>query len=198
MTAFAHETLSRTERYAGPIFTVYSDEVTMSGGGTAGRDVVVNKNAVVVVALDDVDRVVLIKQYRHAVGKRLWELPAGLCDVEGEDLVVTAARELAEEADLNAGRFDLLVDLHPSPGFSAEKVRIFLARELTPVPEDQRHERTDEEADIEIVWRDLDEAVAMVLRGEITNAAAVSGLLAAARAREDGWATLRPTDTPPL
>jgi 8-oxo-dGTP pyrophosphatase MutT (NUDIX family) len=198
MTAFAHETLSRTERYAGPIFTVYSDEVTMSGGGTAGRDVVVNKNAVVVVALDDVDRVVLIKQYRHAVGRRLWELPAGLCDVEGEDLVVTAARELAEEADLNAGRLDLLVDLHPSPGFSAEKVRIFLARELTPVPEDQRHERTDEEADIEIVWRDLDEAVAMVLRGEITNAAAVSGLLAAARAREDGWATLRPTDTPPL
>ncbi|GAA3948661.1 NUDIX domain-containing protein [Actinoplanes auranticolor] len=198
MTAFAHETLSRSERYAGPIFTVYSDQVTMSGGGTAARDVVVNKNAVVVVALDDVDRVVLIKQYRHAVGGRLWELPAGLCDVDGEDLVVTAARELAEEADLNAGRFDLLVDLHPSPGFSTEKVRIFLARELTPVPEDERHERTDEEADIEIVWRDLDEAVAMVLRGEITNAAAVSGLLAAARAREDGWATLRPTDTPPL
>jgi len=198
VTAFAHETLSRTERYAGPIFTVYSDQVTMSGGGTAGRDVVVNKNAVVVVALDDVDRVVLIKQYRHAVGERLWELPAGLRDVDGEDLARTAARELAEEADLHAARFDLLVDLHTSPGFSAETVRIFLARELTPVPEDERHERTDEEADIEVVWRDLDEAVAMVLRGEITNAAAVGGLLAAARAREDGWATLRPAGTPPL
>ena len=198
MTAFAHETVSRTDRYAGPIFTVFSDQVTMSGGGTAGRDVVVNKNAVVVVALDDVDRVVLIKQYRHAVGERLWELPAGLRDVDGEDLVRTAARELAEEADLHAARFDLLVDLHTSPGFSAETVRIFLARELSPVPEDQRHERTDEEADIEIVWRDLDEAVAMVLRGEITNAAAVGGLLAAARAREDGWATLRPAATPPL
>ena len=198
MTAFAHETVSRTERYAGPIFTVFSDQVTRSGGGTAGRDVVVNKNAVVVVALDDVDRVVLIKQYRHAVGKRLWELPAGLRDVDGEDLVVTAARELAEEADLHAARFDLLVDLHTSPGFSAETVRIFLARELTPVPEQELHERREEEADIEIVWRDLDEAVAMVLRCEITNAAAVAGLLAAARAREDGWATLRPTDTPPL
>lgn len=198
MTAFAHETVSRTERYAGPIFTVYSDEVTMSGGGTAGRDVVVNKNAVVVVALDDVDRVVLIKQYRHAVGGRLWELPAGLRDVDGEELARTAARELAEEADLHAARFDLLVDLHTSPGFSAETVRIFLARELSPVPERERHERRDEEADIEIVWRDLDEAVAMVLRGEITNAAAVAGLLAAARAREDGWATLRPAGTPPL
>src|SRR4051812_7863789 len=142
MTAFAHETRSRTERYAGPIFTVYSDQVTMSGGGVAGRDVVVNKNAVVVVALDDVDRVVLIRQYRHAVGERLWELPAGLCDVDGEDRVVTAARELAEEADLVAARFDLLVDLHPSPGFSTERVRIFLARELTAVPEDARHART--------------------------------------------------------
>ncbi len=198
MTAFAHETLSRTERYAGPIFTVYSDEVTMSGGGTAGRDVVVNKNAVGVVALDDVGRVALIKQYRHAVGAQLWELPAGLRDVDGEDLVRTAARELAEEADIDAARFDLLVDLHTSPGFSAETIRIFLARELTPVPDEQRHERTDEEADIEICWRDLDEAVAMVLRGEITNAAAVGGLLAAARAREDGWATLRPVDTPTL
>jgi len=196
MTGFAHETLSRTERYAGPIFTVYSDQVTMSGGGTVKRDVVVNKNAVVVVALDDVDRVVLIEQYRHAVGERLWELPAGLRDVEGEEPARTAARELAEEADLRAARFDLLVDLHTSPGFSAETVRIFLARELTPVPEDERHERTDEEADIRIVWRDLDEAVAMVLRGEITNAAAVAGLLAAARARDDGWATLRPADTP--
>ena len=198
MTAFAHETLKRTERYAGPVFTVYSDEVTMSGGGTAGRDVVVNKNAVGVVALDDLGRVVLIKQYRHAVGRRLWELPAGLLDIAGEDPVRAAGRELAEEADITAARFDLLVDLHTSPGFSAETIRIYLARELSPVPEDERHERLEEEADIEIVWRDLDEAVAMVLRGEITNAPAVGGLLAAARAREDGWATLHPADTPTL
>ncbi|MEU7908962.1 NUDIX hydrolase [Actinoplanes sp. NPDC049118] len=198
MTSFAHETVSRTQRYSGPIFTVNTDEVTMPGGGTARRDIVINKNAVGVVALDDVGRVVLIRQYRHPLGIKLWELPAGLRDVEGEDLALTAARELAEEADLNAARFDLLIDLHTSPGFSAETIRIFLARELSAVPEEERHVRRDEEADIEIAWCDLDEAVAMVLRGEITNAAAAGGLLAAARARDDGWATLRPAGTPPI
>jgi 8-oxo-dGTP pyrophosphatase MutT (NUDIX family) len=192
VTSFQHEVLAHTERYAGPIFQVYTDEVTMSDGRTANRDVVINKGAVGVVALDDVGRVVLINQYRHAVRRRMWELPAGLRDVPGEDLVLAAARELGEEADLRAARYDLLVDLDTSPGFSTETIRLFLARQLSPVPPGERHERTDEEADIELAWFDLDEAVAMVLRGEITNAAAVGGLLAAARAREDGWATLRP------
>ncbi|MBL7261546.1 NUDIX hydrolase [Actinoplanes sp. LDG1-01] len=164
----------------------------MSSGGTAHRDVVQNKGAVGVVALDEVGRVVLIKQYRHAVGRRLWELPAGLRDVEGEDLSRTAARELAEEADLEAGQYHLLIDLFTSPGFADETIRIFLARDLTPVH--SSFERTDEEADIEVAWIDLDEAVAMVFRGEITNAAAVGGLLAAARARDEGWATLRPAN----
>ena len=192
MTAFVHETLSHTEQFAGAIFTVFTDEVTMSSGKTAKRDVVRNKGAVAVVALDDVDRVVLIRQYRHAVGQRLWELPAGLRDQAGEEPVAGAARELAEEADITAARYDMLIDMYNSPGFSDETIRIFLARELTPVPEAERYERTDEEADIEIAWFDLDEAVAMVFRGEITNAAAVGGLLAVARARDEGWATLRP------
>jgi 8-oxo-dGTP pyrophosphatase MutT (NUDIX family) len=194
VTAFTHETLGRTTRYDGPIFQVYTDEVTMADGHTVKRDVVENLGAVGVVALDDVDRVVLIRQYRHAVGQRLWELPAGLRDVDGEALVRGAARELAEEADLVAGRYDLLIDLHTSPGFSTEVIRLFLARSLTPVPSEDRFERSDEEAEIEVAWFDLDEAVAMVFRGEITNAAAVGGLLAAARARDEGWATLRPVD----
>ena len=196
MTAFTHQTLSQEYRYHGPIFTVRTDQVTMSTGRTAGRDVVAAKGAVGVVAIDDVDRVVLIKQYRHAVGGYLWELPAGLRDVDGEDLVTGAARELAEEADLTAGRYDLLIDLHTSPGFTDEIIRLYLARDLAPVPDAERHERTDEEADLEVSWVDLDEAVAMVFRGEITNAAAVGGLLAAARARDEGWATLRPVQTP--
>ncbi|WP_307834779.1 NUDIX hydrolase [Paractinoplanes lichenicola] len=190
--SFSHAVQSRVTRYEGPIFSVFTDEVTMSSGGTAHRDVVQNKGAVGVVALDEVGRVVLIKQYRHAVGRRLWELPAGLRDVEGEDLSRTAARELAEEADLEAGQYHLLIDLFTSPGFADETIRIFLARDLTPVH--SSFERTDEEADIEVAWIDLDEAVAMVFRGEITNAAAVGGLLAAARARDEGWATLRPAN----
>jgi 8-oxo-dGDP phosphatase len=196
VTAFDHEVRSRTQRYAGPIFTVYTDEVTMSTGRTVERDLVTNRGAVGVVALDDAGRVVLVEQYRHPLRRRLWELPAGLLDVTGEDPAAAVARELAEEADLRAKRWDLLVDLHTSPGFSDETIRIFLARDLSAVPEAERHAREDEEADLEPAWFDLDEAVAMALRGEITNASAVGGLLAAARTRDDGWATLRPADWP--
>lgn len=188
--AFEHERLSRTERYHGAIFSVYTDEVSMSDGGSAPRDVVENRGAVVVVALDEQDRVVLIKQYRHPVKAHLWELPAGLRDVEGEEPALTAARELAEEADLTAGRMDRLVDLHTSPGFSDEFVLVYLARDLTPVPAAERHVRTAEEADLEIRRVDLDTAVDMIFQGEITNAAAVAGLLAAARARDTGWSKL--------
>ena len=142
--------------------------------------------AVGVVPLDAQGRVVLVRQYRHPVGERLWELPAGLMDVGDEPLVAAAARELAEETDLTAGRWDTLVDLHTSPGCSNERIRIFLARELGEVSTAERHERTQEEAELEVVRLDLDRAVGMVLAGEITNAACVAGLLAAARARDTG------------
>ena len=191
-----HAVRSRTERYAGPVFTVHSDDVTMPGGGTAQRDVIRHIGAVAVVALDADGKVVLIRQYRHAVGRRLWELPAGLMDVSGEDLAVAAGRELTEEADIVAGRLDLLIDVHTSPGFSNEVVRVFLARDLSPVSDDGRHERRDEEAEIEVATPHLDEAVRMVFAGEITNGPTVAGLLAAARARDSDWAPLRPAGTP--
>jgi ADP-ribose pyrophosphatase len=191
-----YSVLSSKEQFAGPIFSVVTDEVTMPGGGQARRDYTRHVGAVGVVALDDADRVVLIQQYRHPVGRRLWELPAGLIDVAGESLVAAAARELAEEADLIAGRWELLVDAYTSPGYSNEIIRLFLARDLTPVPDGERHERRDEEADLVIKAVDLDEAVAMALRGEILNASALIGLFAAAHLRTQGWPALRPVDVP--
>lgn len=191
-----YEVRSRQERFRGPVFSVLSDEVVMPGGRVATRDFVRHVGAVGVVALDAADRVVLVRQYRHPLGRHIWELPAGLIDVSGEELPAAARRELAEEVDLVAGRLDVLVDMHTSPGFSNEIIRIFLARDLSEVPPQERHERRDEEADMQVAWFGLDRAVGMVLAGEITNAACVAGLLAAVRARESGYAQVRPADTP--
>ncbi|MFC4147231.1 NUDIX domain-containing protein [Micromonospora mangrovi] len=198
MSAVEHryEVTAHRQIWSGRIFSVVSDDVTMPGGGTAPRDYVKHVGAVAVVALDDAGQVVLIRQYRHPVGRHLWELPAGLMDVSGEELAAAAARELAEEADLTAGSVDVLVDLHSSPGFSDEVVRVFLARDLADVPPQQRHQRSEEEADLQVVRVDLDEAVRMVLAGEITNASCVAGLLAAARARDTGFTELRRPDAP--
>jgi ADP-ribose pyrophosphatase len=121
----------------------------------------------------------------------MWELPAGLADVEGESGVLTGQRELAEEADLTAARWDVLLDLHTSPGYSDEHLRVFLARDLAPVPESDRHQREHEEAEMTTHVFDLDEAVGMTLRGEITNATTVAGLLAASWARDRGFEGLR-------
>jgi ADP-ribose pyrophosphatase len=179
----SYEVRSSTERFNGTMFRVMTDDVTMPGGRVAARDYMVHVGAVGVVAIDDADRVVLVCQYRHPVRRRLWELPAGLIDKPGEDLAAAAARELAEEADLAAGRLDPLVELHTSPGCSNESIRLFLARDLREVPPHERHQRFDEEADMVVRWFHLDEAVRMIFAGEITNAAAVAGVLAAAH----GW-----------
>ncbi|GHJ48470.1 ADP-ribose pyrophosphatase [Catellatospora sp. TT07R-123] len=191
-----YEVVDSIVRFTGRVFGVRTDSVTMPDGSVAPRDVVSHVGAVVVAALDDRDHVVLVRQYRHPVGRYLWELPAGLMDVSGEDLATAALRELAEEADLTAGRVDLLVDLHTSPGFSNELVRVFLARDLAEIPEADRHVRGDEEADMQVARVPLDEALAMVADGRISNAAAVAGLLAAARARDTGFQGLRPADAP--
>ncbi|MGE5827126.1 MAG: NUDIX domain-containing protein, partial [Micromonosporaceae bacterium] len=106
----AYAVRARDVRFAGPLFSVVSDEVAMPGGGTARRDYLRHPGAVGVVALDDDGRIVLIRQYRHPAGRFMWELPAGLADVAGEPAEMTAARELAEEADLVADRWEPLVE----------------------------------------------------------------------------------------
>jgi 8-oxo-dGDP phosphatase len=188
---------ARHQRFHGRMFDVVTDEVRMPGGGYANRDYMVHVGAVGVVALDDADRVVLVRQYRHPVGGFLWELPAGLIDVAGEELPSAAARELAEEADLVARDWRLLADVHVTPGSSNEVIRLFLARGLTPVADAERYERRDEEAELTTETVDLDRAVQMALSGEITNAACLVGVLSAARLRDQGWpAAARPLDAP--
>ncbi|WP_432837283.1 NUDIX domain-containing protein [Dactylosporangium sp. CA-092794] len=187
-----YDVRSHTERLRNRVFSVVTDAIEMPGGEVVDRDYLVHVGAVGVVALDAEGRVALVRQYRPAVRQVLWELPAGLIDVPGESLVDAAARELAEEVDLVAARWDLLAEVHPTPGCSNERIRLFLAREIAEVPPDQRHERTHEEAELELHWIALDEAVAMALSGEITNAACLVGVLGAAAARDRDWKTLRP------
>ncbi|HEX4431570.1 MAG TPA: NUDIX hydrolase [Frankiaceae bacterium] len=177
--------------YEGAIITVRRDLVAMPGGRTAWRDIVVHPGAVGVVAYDS-GQILLLHQYRHPVRQRLWELPAGLLDVEGEPASTAAARELAEEAGVQAARWDTLVDTFTSPGMSNEAIRIFLARDISQAAE--HHERVDEEADLEVHWVPLDDAVQQVMRGEITNAMAVAGILSAALARQGGFEGLRPAN----
>ena len=176
--------------YVGKIFALRADEVRMPGGNTARREVVEHYGAVAVLAMDDDDNVVMVYQYRHPVGRRLWELPAGLLDMGREPPHVTAARELKEEAGLSAQNWRVLVDLVSAPGFSDESVRVYLATGLSDVGRPEAH---DEEADLAVRWFPLDDAVRMTLRGEIVNAITVSGILAAHTARGD-FDSLRPVD----
>ena len=177
--------------YVGKIFALRADEVRMPGGNDARREVVEHYGAVAVLATDDDDNIVMVYQYRHPVGRRLWELPAGLLDMGGEPAHITAARELKEEAGLSAQTWRVLVDLVSAPGFSDESVRVYLATGLSDIGRPDAH---DEEADLVVRWFALDEAVRMALSGEIVNTIAVSGILAAHAARND-YDSLRPVDS---
>ncbi|WP_426302936.1 NUDIX domain-containing protein [Arthrobacter sp. R-11] len=189
--------LSSSKVYEGRIWDVVSDAFELAeDSGTLVRDYIDHPGAVAVLPMNDDGDILLLKQYRHPVGMDLWEIPAGLLDIEGEDFVAGAARELAEEADLQAAEWNVLADFFNSPGSSSEAIRIYLARGLSDVPEAERHVRTDEEAEIELRWVSLDDAVAAVLEGRLHNPSAVVGILAAAAARAGGFAGLRPGNTP--
>jgi 8-oxo-dGDP phosphatase len=170
------ETTSSETLYTGKIFALRRDQVRMPGGKDVTREVVEHFGAVAVVAMDDDDNILMVYQYRHPLGRRLWELPAGLLDIHGEAAHLTAARELQEEAGLQARTWRVLVDLDSTPGFSDESVRVYLATELSEVGRPEAH---DEEADMTLQWYPLEEAVRKVLSGEIVNAIAVAGILAA-------------------
>jgi 8-oxo-dGTP pyrophosphatase MutT (NUDIX family) len=179
--------------FEGRVFSLHRDTVAMPGGGDSVREVVRHPGAVAVVALDDDDRVVLLRQYRHPVGRYLWELPAGLRDADGEPPLDTAKRELAEEAQLAAGRWSLLTTHFSSPGFCDEMVLVYLAEDLSDADRPEGFVVEHEEADMTLDRLPLSDAVQRVFDGDIRNASAVVGLLAAAQYRAAG-ARLRPVD----
>lgn len=175
----AYDVLSSTERFRGHIVSVVTDVVRMPGGGTGERDVVRHPGAVGVVAVDDDLNVLLIRQYRHALRAALWEVPAGIRDVDGEPPERTAARELHEETGWEAATLTPLLTIHPTPGGSDERGEVFLGRDLREAAD--RPDVVDEEADLEVRWVPLAEAVEWALDGRITNAMCLAGVLAAAR-----------------
>lgn len=171
-----YRTVASREIFDGRVVRLRVDTLTMPGGGTADREICGHDDAVAVIALDDRDRITLVRQYRHAVGERLLELPAGLCDVEGEEPVETARRELVEETGLEADSWRPVISIVPSPGFCTERVHVFLATGLREVT---RPEAEHEEADMEIERMPFTDAVDAVLDGRIVNGIAVAGILAA-------------------
>ncbi len=195
MTTARHDfpVASTSDIYAGKVMALRADEVVMPGGREARREIIEHPGAVAVAALDPDDRIMMIYQYRHALGRRLWEMPAGLLDVAGEDPLETARRELREEAGLEAAEWAVLLDVAPSPGFSDEAVRVYLAHGLTEVGRPDLDD--DEEADLTTRWVTLSIAVRMVLAGTIVNGVTVAAVLAA-HAVSGSPSALRPADAP--
>lgn len=181
--------------YPGHVWSVRRDTVQFDGQSIS-RDVLIHPGAVAVMALRDDNAVLLIRQYRHPVGHMMLEPPAGLLDHVGEDPLRTAQRELVEEAGYTAATWHTLVDMMNSPGGSSEAIRIYLARDLTALPEGRHHTGEAEEAYLPQIWVPLDDAVTAVLSGELQSPTATLGVLAIAAYRGRDWRGLRPADAP--
>lgn len=194
-SAEGYRVAETSDAYRGAIFGVRKDLVEFPDGTRATREIVTHGGAVGIVAVDDDLNVVLLQQYRHSVDAFLWELPAGILDIAGEPAVDAARRELAEEVALKAERWDLLIDIVAAPGFSAERVRVFLARDLLPAERPAGFTVEHEEADLVVRRVPIADCVAAVHDGSITNSIAVGGVLAADRALRDE-SLLRAADTP--
>ncbi|OQD54452.1 ADP-ribose pyrophosphatase [Streptomyces phaeoluteigriseus] len=195
-TAQAWEIRATETPFVGKKTSVRTDEVVMPDGSVVRRDYQVHPGSVAVLALDDEGRVLLIKQYRHPVRQKLWEIPAGLLDVPGENPLHAAQRELYEEAHVKAEDWRVLTDVYTTPGGCDEAVRIFLARGLSEA-DGERFEVEEEEADMEHARVPVDELVRGVLAGELHNNCLVVGVLALAAARSgEGLDALRPAQAP--
>ncbi|MFJ8982181.1 NUDIX domain-containing protein [Streptomyces sp. NPDC102282] len=182
--------------FTGNKTSVRTDDVVMPDGSVHSRDYQVHPGSVAVLALDADGRVLVLRQYRHPVRHKLWEIPAGLLDVPGENPLHAAQRELYEEAHVKAEDWRVLTDVYTTPGGCDEAVRVFLARGLSEA-EGERFEVAEEEADMEQARVPLEELVRGVLDGDLHNNCLVVGVLSlTAVLAGDGVDALRPADAP--
>jgi len=162
--------------YKGRIVDLRVERVTLPNGTAVDLELMHHPGASAVVAVDDGGRVVLIRQYRHAAGGYIWELPAGILDAPDEPPESCAARELAEEAGVEADELTHLGTIFTTPGFCDERIHLFLARGLRQA----EHRHGADEVIAEIARLPLAEALAMVRRGEIVDGKTIAGLHLAA------------------
>lgn len=176
----------RVDEVRGRVMRFATDEVTTPDGHTMVREYLDHPGGVAVIAVDDADRVAIVTQYRHPVGFTVAEPPAGLLDVDGEDFLPAAQRELAEEAELAAKDWRVLADIFSSPGGSSESLRVYLARGLSQVPRPDGFVLGGEEAHMELRWARIDDLVDGILAGRLQNPTLIVGVLALHTAMRDG------------
>ncbi|WP_347490939.1 NUDIX hydrolase [Desulfoscipio sp. XC116] len=161
--------------FTGKILTVRKDRVYLPDGRTGNREVVGCADAVAVVALTGGDEVLMVKQYRHPVGKELWEIPAGKIEAD-EHPLQCAQRELEEETGYRAQNWQRVYSFYTSPGFCTEQLHLFVASDLT-----KYNQKLDQDEFIEVEKKSLPVALDMAVSGEIVDAKTIIGLLAADR-----------------
>ncbi|MGH3097040.1 MAG: NUDIX domain-containing protein [Streptosporangiales bacterium] len=187
---------AREVPFRGKVWDVHRDTVGLGAAGEVVRDYITHPGAVGILALDERERVLLVRQYRHPVGAFLFEPPAGLRDMDGETLLEVGRRELYEETGYEADDWCTLVDVRMSPGASAERLRMLLARGVRPIAAGRPEDLHGEEVGMPIAWVPLAEIVGKILAGDLHSPTLVHGALAAWAARADGYASLRPADAP--
>lgn len=170
MEKHGHHLLSRRTIFEGKVVRLYLDRVRLPNGREAEREVVLHWGAVGMVPVDADGKVFLVRQYRHAPGEDLLEIPAGKLS-EGEEPLECAERELLEEIGCRAGRWVKLASFYTSPGFSDEMLHLYLAMDLR-----EGEAYPEEEEFLEVVRMNLDEALTLVARGEIKDSKTVAGL----------------------